>query len=488
MLFTPLISIETAMLLGLLTPLAVALLVPVLAVRRAWRDSAGPIGALITAFGAIHVANAVAGGERAELFVTSIAKGLDFTFIVTPLGAIFGVVASVLWVLAGLYSVGYMRGNHESHQTRFAAFYAVAVHAAMAIAWAGNLMVLFIFYEILTFSTYPLVTHKASAAARNAGRLYMSILVGSSIVLLLPAVIYVWVKTGTVDFVPGGILAGHVDPTMALILLAMFAFGTGKAALMPLHKWLPAAMVAPTPVSALLHAVAVVKAGVFTILAVIVYIFGLEFLAETHASDWLVWFTCFTILASSVVAIQKDDIKARLAYSTISQLSYVVLGAALATKIAAEGAALHIVMHAAGKITLFFCAGAIYVRAHLTKISQLDGLGRDMPFVFGAFFIGALSIIGIPPAGGSWSKFYLMLGAVDRDMLIVLAVLGISSLLNIYYLLEPLQRAFFRPKTADVQVDDHPLTVIPPVVTAIMSVLLFFYVDLFAGLARLMVG
>ena len=193
-------------------------------------------------------------------------------------------------------------------------------------------------------------------------------------------------------------------------------------------------------------------------------------------------------MASSVVAIQKDDIKARLAYSTISQLSYVVLGAALATKIAAEGAALHIVMHAAGKITLFFCAGAIYVRAHLTKISQLDGLGRDMPFVFGAFFIGALSIIGIPPAGGSWSKFYLMLGAVDRDMLIVLAVLGISSLLNIYYLLEPLQRAFFRPKTADVQVDDHPLTVIPPVVTAIMSVLLFFYVDLFAGLARLMVG
>jgi multicomponent Na+:H+ antiporter subunit D len=246
-------------------------------------------------------------------------------------------------------------------------------------------------------------------------------------------------------------------------------------------------MVAPTPVSALLHAVAVVKAGVFTILTVVVYVFGIDFLAETGAADWLVWLSAFTILASSMVAITKDDIKARLAYSTISQLSYIVLGAAIASSIAVQGATLHIVMHAAGKITLFFCAGAIYVQAHLTKISELDGQGREMPWVFAAFFIGALSIIGIPPLGGSWSKFMLMVGAVDSGYLVILGVLGLSSLLNIYYLLEPVSRGFFRSKVKTVEVTSHPLVVIPPVLTAILSLLLFFYVDFFAALAKLMV-
>ena len=381
-----------------------------------------------------------------------------------------------------------MRGNHEKHQTRFAAFYAVAVHAAMAVAWSGNLLVLFIFYEILTFSTYPLVTHKESAVARNAGRLYMSILVGTSVILLLPAVVWVWFNTGTLDFRPGGYLEGQIDPTVVPVLLGLFAFGVGKAALMPIHRWLPAAMVAPTPVSALLHAVAVVKAGVFTILTVVVYVFGIDFLAKTGASQWLIWLTAFTILASSVVAISKDDIKARLAYSTISQLSYIVLGAALASQMAVQGAALHIVMHAAGKITLFFCAGAIYVQAHLTKVSDLDGQGREMPWVFAAFFVGALSIIGIPPIGGSWSKFMLMVGAADAGYIAILVVLGLSSLLNVYYLLEPLSRAFFREKIKSVEVKLHPLVVIPPVMTALISVALFFYNETFLDLAILASG
>ena len=487
-LMTPMMSGETGIVIGLLVPLLVGLLTPFLAVRSLWRDAAGPLGAVVTFVAALHVAGAVLAGETPRLHLLEFAEGLSFEFAVTPLGALFGLVASGLWIAAGLFSVGYMRGNHEKHQTRFAAFYAVAVHAALAIAWSGNLLVLFVFYEILTFSTFPLVTHKESRAARDAGRLYMSILVGTSVVLLLPAVIYVWVKTGTLDFVPGGILAGHVTPAALPWLLACFAFGIGKAALMPFHRWLPAAMVAPTPVSALLHAVAVVKAGVFTMLTVVVYVFGIDFLADNAGSDWLVWLASFTILASSFVAISKDDLKARLAYSTISQLSYIVLGAAIATSIAAQGAALHIVMHAAGKITLFFCAGAIYVRAHLTKISELDGQGREMPLVFIAFFLGALSIIGIPPLGGSWSKFYLMLGAMERDLLIVLFVLGLSSLLNIYYLLEPVQRAFFRAKVKQVEVASHPLTVIPPVATAILSVLLFFYVDLINGLAELVAG
>ncbi len=478
-------SLQTAMLMGLLAPLVVAVLTPFLAVRHVWRDAAGPVGGVLTFIAAVQVALAVIDGETPRLFVAQIADGLAIEFAVTPLGAIFGLVASGLWILAALYSVGYMRGNHEKHQTRFAAFYAVAVHAAMAVAWSGNLLVLFIFYEILTFSTYPLVTHKESTIARNAGRLYMSILVGTSVILLLPAVVWVWFNTGTLDFRPGGYLEGQIDPTMVPILLGLFAFGVGKAALMPIHRWLPAAMVAPTPVSALLHAVAVVKAGVFTILTVVIYVFGIDFLAKTGGSQWLIWLTAFTILTSSVVAISKDDIKARLAYSTISQLSYIVLGAALASSMAVQGAALHIVMHAAGKITLFFCAGAIYVQAHLTKVSDLDGQGREMPWVFAAFFLGALSIIGIPPLGGSWSKFMLMAGAADAGYIAILAVLGLSSLLNVYYLLEPLSRAFFREKTKLVEVKRHPLVVIPPVMTALISVALFFYNETFLDLAIL---
>ena len=478
-------SLQIAMLIGLLAPLMVAVLTPFLAVRHVWRDAAGPVGGVITFIAAVEVALAVLDGETPRLFVAQIAEGLAIEFAVTPLGAIFGLVASGLWILAALYSVGYMRGNHEKHQTRFAAFYAVAVHAAMAVAWSGNLLVLFIFYEILTFSTYPLVTHKESAVARNAGRLYMSILVGTSVILLLPAVVWGWFNTGTLDFRPGGYLEGQIDPTMVPILLGLFAFGVGKAALMPIHRWLPAAMVAPTPVSALLHAVAVVKAGVFTILTVVVYVFGIDFLAKTGASQWLIWLTAFTILVSSVVAISKDDIKARLAYSTISQLSYIVLGAALASQMAVQGAALHIVMHAAGKITLFFCAGAIYVQAHLTKVSDLDGQGREMPWVFAAFFVGALSIIGIPPIGGSWSKFMLMVGAADAGYIAILVVLGLSSLLNVYYLLEPLSRAFFREKIKSIEVKRHPLVVIPPVMTALISVALFFYNETLLDLAIL---
>ena len=471
-------SLDTALTLGILAPLVTAILVPILAVRSNWRDAAGPIGAVITFVAALEVALAVKNGAAVNFTLVTLGEGLSIAFNVTPLGAIFGMVASGLWILAALYTVGYMRGNHEKHQTRFALCYAVAVHAAIAIAWSGNLLTLFIFYEVLTFSTYPLVTHKESKEAITAGRIYMGILVGTSVILLLPAILWVWTTTGTLEFTKGGIIKGVIDPAYVPFLLALFAYGIGKAALMPIHRWLPTAMVAPTPVSALLHAVAVVKAGVFTMLMVIVYIFGIDFLSETGGSRWLAYVAGFTILASSVVAITKDDIKARLAYSTISQLSYIVLGAALATAAAIEGAALHIVMHASAKITLFFCAGAIYVNAHLNKVSQLDGLGPRMPLVFAAYFLGALSIIGIPPLGGSWSKFMLMAGAVDAAMPIMVAVLAVSSLMNVYYLLEPVWRGFFRPVNAEIKVSNHRLTIIPPVLTALLSVALFFGIDL----------
>ena len=394
---------------------------------------------------------------------------------------LFALVAGSLWPLASLYTIGYMRGAGEKNHTRFMFFYAIAIHAAMAIALSGNLLTLFVFYEVLTFSTYPLVTHKGTPEAKQAGRIYLGILVTSSVVFLLFGVISVWLLAGTLDFASGGILAGRMDPGYVPLLLGLFAFGIGKAALMPLHRWLPAAMVAPTPVSALLHAVAVVKAGVFSMLKISIYIFGVDFLATTSASDWLVWVAAFSILAASIVALSKTNLKARLAYSTISQLGYIVLGAALASPLAVSGAALHIATHATGKITLFFCAGAIYVAHHLSDIRDMDGLGRRMPITFSAFALGALSIIGVPPLAGAWSKLMLMGGAMQSEFLIIIFVLAVSSLLNLVYLGEIVLRAFFKSGAhSEGAMAEAPWAcVVPLVVTALMSLGLFFAVDNF---------
>ena len=374
-----------------------------------------------------------------------------------------------------------MRGAGEKNHTRFMFFYAIAIHAAMAIALSGNLLTLFVFYEVLTFSTYPLVTHKGTPEAKQAGRIYLGILVTSSVVFLLFGVISVWLLAGTLDFASGGILADRMDSAYVPLLLGLFAFGIGKAALMPLHRWLPAAMVAPTPVSALLHAVAVVKAGVFSMLKISIYIFGVDFLATTSASDWLVWVAAFSILAASIVALSKTNLKARLAYSTISQLGYIVLGAALASPLAVSGAALHIATHATGKITLFFCAGAIYVAHHLSDIRDMDGLGRRMPITFSAFALGALSIIGVPPLAGAWSKLMLMGGAMQSEFLIIIFVLAVSSLLNLVYLGEIVLRAFFKSGAhSEGAMAEAPWAcVVPLVVTALMSLGLFFAVDNF---------
>ena len=386
---------------------------------------------------------AVQAGGRPEAKVVEVMAGLWMAFEVEPLGMLFALVAAGLWIVTTIYSIGYMRGHHEVDQTRFYACFAVAISAAIGVAFAGNLLTLFIFYEVLTLSTYPLVTHHRTEAAMRGGRLYLGILLSTSVVFLLFAVIWTWYLAGTLDFRPGGILAGTADKGTLAVLLALFAFGTGKAALMPFHRWLPAAMVAPTPVSALLHAVAVVKVGVFTVMKIIVYVFGLELLTGTGLSTWLMYVAAFTILASSLIALTKDNLKARLAYSTVSQLSYIVLGAALATSAGVLGGSMHIAMHAFGKITLFFCAGAIYVAAHKTEISDMDGIGRTMPITMTAFFIGSLSVIGLPPFGGAWSKWFLALGALEADKAIFVAVLMISSLLNVAYLMPIVARAFF---------------------------------------------
>ncbi|HAM47477.1 MAG TPA: cation:proton antiporter, partial [Alphaproteobacteria bacterium] len=322
-------------------------------------------------------------GGAATLTIVNLLPDLPIRFEVEPLGLVFALVASGLWIVTSVYSIGYMRGNDEANQTRFYVCFAIALASAIGIAFAGNMLTLFLFYEILTISTYPLVAHKETPEAKAGARIYLGILLTTSILFLLTAVIWTWFAAGTLNFRLGGILAGQIEGPAVAILFALYMFGIGKAALMPFHGWLPAAMVAPTPVSALLHAVAVVKAGVFTVLKVAVYIFGVDFLAISGAADWLLWVAAFTLIATSIIAVTKDNLKARLAYSTISQLAYVTLGVGLATSMGIVGGTMQIVAHALGKITLFMCAGAIYVATHKTEISQMRGLGRLMPFTFG---------------------------------------------------------------------------------------------------------
>lgn len=431
----------------------------------------------------------VLSGARPQLQLIEPLPGLPFAFEVEPLGMLFALIASGLWIVNSLYSIGYMRGNGEAHQTRFYVCFALALAAAIGIAFAANLITLFLFYEMLTLVTYPLVTHQGTEAAKQGGRVYLGLLVGTSVLFLLPAIVYTWHVAGTTDFRVGGILAGHQAGPGLVALLMLFMFGIGKAALMPFHRWLPAAMVAPTPVSALLHAVAVVKAGVFTVVKILVYVFGIGTLAG--ATDWLIAVAGFTILAASVVALRADNLKRRLAYSTVSQLSYVVMAAALLAPLSVVGAVFHIAAHALGKITLFFAAGSIYTAAHKTGVSQLDGIGRRMPWTMAAFAIGALSMIGLPPAAGFVSKWYMLSGAMAGAHWLAVAVIVGSTLLNAGYFLPILHRAFFRAPSAEDAAHPHGEAPLPMVIaltlTAAGTVALFFLPDVPLSLAQQLV-
>jgi len=418
-------------------------------------------------------------GVAVSLTSPELFAGLTLDFRIEPLGMLFSLVAGYLWLVTTIYSIGYMRGHDEQNQTRFYVCFAVAISSVMGIAYADNLFTLFVFYEVLTLSTYPLVTHAGTDKAKKGGRVYLGVLLSTSIMFLLMAMIGTWYATGTLDFRAGGIF-DESTASAAAILLPLFIFGIGKAAIMPFHRWLPSAMVAPTPVSALLHAVAVVKAGVFSVLKICVYIFGLDLLRTLPTTNVLLYLSGATVVLASLVAMRQDNLKARLAYSTVSQLGYITIGALLATGAGALGGAMHIAMHAFGKITLFFCAGAIMVASHKTEISQMRGLGYKMPITMAAFFIGSLSIIGLPPAGGTWSKWYLMIGAIDTEQWVVMIILMLSSLLNIAYLLPISVRAFW----VDHEGDDHGRSVIKEAplpsllalsVTAIGCIVLFFY-------------
>lgn len=418
----------------------------------------------------------IAGG-RPGVEVSEVMPGLSIAFKVEPLGMLFSALASGLWIVNSIYSIGYMRGNREKNQTRFYVCFALALSATMGVAFAGNLFTLFLFYELLTLSTYPLVSHKGDAATVRSARVYLGVLLTTSIGLFLPAIIWTYTVAGTGDFTPGGILAGKLSDPAVGLLLGLFVFGIGKAAVMPVHRWLPAAMVAPTPVSALLHAVAVVKAGVFTITKVIVYVFGIDFLFASSSSGWLFYVAAFTIVAASLVALRQTNIKRLLAYSTIAQLSYVVMAAAILKPMAEVGAAIHMVAHAFGKITLFFAAGAIYVASKKTEIYQLKGIGRRMPWTMGAFTIGALSMIGVPPTAGFVSKWYILGGAFQAENYVALFTIIASTVLNAAYFLPILYMAWFeREEGGGKEHGEAPFAaVLALVITAALTLAFFLF-------------
>jgi multicomponent Na+:H+ antiporter subunit D len=471
---------ECLLVATIVIPLAAALLIPLFHRQPDLRETVTLIAAVLLCLSVIGLLGPVLEGARPQWSGIEVLPGVAFAFQVEPLGMLFALVASSLWIVNSIYSIGYMRAHDEPRQTTYYVCFAIALASTMGVAFAENLFTLFLFYEALTISTYPLVTHHRDSEAMASGRLYLILLLGTSMVLFLPAIAATYVLAGTLDFAPGGILAGKAGTMTMVILLALYIFGIGKAALMPLHFWLPAAMVAPTPVSALLHAVAVVKAGVFCVVKVVVYIFGIDALTRAGANDWLLYVGSASLLLASLIALTRDNLKARLAYSTVSQLAYVVVGAALAGTTSIVGSGLHIAMHAAGKITLFFCAGAIYVAHHKTEISDMAGIGRKMPITMLAFLIGSLSIIGLPPFGGMWSKWLLGLGAIESGHAWVVGVMMLSSLLNVGYLLPIVVRGFFfaapgEDVNAPAKIKEAPAAcLIALCVTALLTVVLFF--------------
>ena len=482
----------------LLAVLVSMLVIPILAssshkpnVREAWTFAAGAVKFFLV----VSMLPVVLNGQTVIFDMFEIAPGASIAFRVDGLGMLFALVASFLWMITTMYSIGYMRGLDEHGQTRFYAFFALAVSATIGVAFSANLLTLYLFYEILSLATYPLVTHHQDRESKISGRRYLIFILGTSIGLVLPAMLYCYSVTGTLAFTTGGIFeTGQLSKPAAVVLLLMFLFGFAKAGIMPVHSWLPAAMVAPTPVSALLHAVAVVKVGVFSIVRVITCTFGVDLLSSMELGTMVAALASVTIVVASCIALSQDELKRRLAFSTISQLSYIVLGVALLTPKGLLGGIIHIVMHAFGKITLFFCAGAIMVATGKKYISQMEGLGKKMPLTFAAFFVGSLGVIGLPPSGGFYSKWYLILGTLESSQIIFMVVLLLSSFLNAFYFMPIVFKGYFSKNTqaepsSSVKIEEAPLCcIVPLTITAFISIILFFAPDLFIDLIKIALG
>lgn len=450
--------------------------------RKNLREAWTLLASVVKCFMVVSMIPAVLDGKALAWTLVELLPGVSFQFRVDAFGLLFATLASCLWIATSVYAIGYMRGTRSTSQTRFFFCFALALHGALGIAFAGNLLTLFVFYEILTVSTFPLVAHRETGEAISGGRKYLAYLLsGAALVILSMGITYS--LAGTLDFKAGGFLQGRGSEGLLKFLFAAFILGFGtKAALMPLHEWLPTAMVAPTPVSALLHAVAVVKAGVFCVLRVILYVFGPSLLSSLDLWILLAYFASFTVLLSGMLALAQDNLKRRLAFSTINNLAIIILGASLLSPGAVLGGVFHIAAHGFMKITLFFVAGAIYVKTHKERVSELDGLGKAMPVTMVSFAVASLGISGIPPMAGFISKWYLCLGSLQAKEIAFLLVLLGSALLDIAYFGPIIYRSFFKqsPEGFHSAVEEASAWMVVPIAAcAAASILLGLFPNAF---------
>jgi len=438
---------------------------------------------------------ALKAGQTLVYPIFHILPGLSVTLRADGMSMIFAMVASSLWMIAVFYSMGYMRAHDEPCQTRFNACFALAIFGAIGVALSDNLFTMYLFYEIVSICTYPLVAHHQDKEGYAGARKYIIYLTTTAKMFLLPALILIYVLVGNLDF-PHNIFTGMFPAdTKSWVIVMLYIFcilGFAKNGIMPLHHWLPGAMVAPTPVSALLHAVAVVKVGVFCTTRAMLYVFGVNTMNMLNLGIPTAYFVSFTILTASVIALSKDNLKARLAYSTVSQLSYIILGVALLTPHAINGGLIHIVNHGFSKITLFFCAGAIFIATHKKNISEMSGLGRSMPFTFGAFAVASLSMIGVPPVAGFVTKWYLLVGSMEAHQVGILLVLITSTVLNVGYFAPVTYKAFFgkRPEgEVETGIQEAPLSMLIPILIAVtVSVVIGIYPNFMMQFVEMVTG
>lgn len=483
--------------------LLIALLIPLLGTlgvmfkgdNENLREGISSVSSILLLLIVVSMVPAVLGGKTLVCNLFTILPGVTVTLRADAMSMIFALVASSLWTIAVFYSMGYMRGLNEHAQTRFNACFALAIFGAIGVAFSDNLFTMYLFYEIVSICTYPLVAHHQDDEGYNGGRKYIIYLTTTAKLFLLPAMILIYVLTGTLDFAANsstGIFPADINKTIVIMLYIFCIFGFAKNGIMPFHHWLPGAMVAPTPVSALLHAVAVVKVGVFCTTRVMLYIFGTDLMHTLNLGIPTAYFVGFTVLAASIIALSKDNLKSRLAYSTVSQLSYIIMGVALLTDSGIQGGLIHIVNHAFSKITLFFCAGAIYVATHKKYISEMEGLGKTMPFTFAAFGIASLSMIGAPPVAGFITKWNLLIGSVEAHQLGILLILIASTMLNAAYFAPVTYKAFFGKRPVGepyTGIKEAPLSMLIPILIACtISVILGIYPNFMLQFVKAVTG
>lgn len=432
-------------LIAILLPLTAAILILVFGerIKANFREGITIVASIGLAATVYSMIPDILNGYNIEYNILPIAFNIELALKVDAAGMVFAIVSSTLWILTSIYSIGYMRGHNEINQTGYFSAFAMCISATIGICFGANLLTFFIFYEGLTIATYPLVVHYRDDEGKFSGRKYLTYTLISG-QLFLAAIIIIYAVAGTGDFVPGGFITENTfSPAVSLIIFLMLVVGGAvKAGMMPFHSWLPAAMVAPTPVSALLHAVAVVKAGAFCVLRIVGYVFGPTTAAANHGAQVVSILAVFTIVTASVIALRKNNLKERLAFSTIGQLSYIILGICILSPYSMVGAIYHIVAHAFMKIILFMCAGAIFVTVHKKNISDLHGIGKRMPVTMSAFAVGSLGIAGLPLFVGFVSKSNILLGAIYQGKYVFVAVLIVSALLAITYLMPIVIMAF----------------------------------------------